>query len=408
MEFLTNFNYNLILEIYDLAYIVVFSFGLHFILFLFLLKSLSASNFQVKLSYLINNYFFMTVPVLVCFLVYLYINNPIYLGDENKIGVTFAIADMKMSGKDAGTLLSFLCSGSAFILGGGVAATFFKGTKVALFPRLTMTAASGALMGTGYHTVQSILNQLKPIQNSEVTLHLKVKVMIDNTLAGHGHVRNLVKDTLLTEFNKLALSPSTQNNLSVVVNSISQEETSPPSDFNASDLPQLNEIPQLEVTVLQGQKAIDNVNCESSAALEPAPAAPSTPTSSSSSHSVGGLDGGSWPASSPLETENLLDLSNQESIVNILSLNLTMLSIMLYFLVMLFLIITAKLLLENQIEFNFIKKLPYGNGLHYYFLKYITLVRRVNSVWLYFILCNLFIGNVIVIFSLYKIISVLG
>lgn len=400
---LSNFNYSFILEIYNLVCIFVLSFGLHYLIFILLLKCLAPSNLQLKLSYLINNYLFITVPVLFCIFIYLYLSNPIFLTNENdKVELTFAIADVKVSVQDASTILSYFFKSGSFLLGGSVAAVFLKGGKAALLPRLAMTAASGALMSTSYHAVHTAMNRLT--QAKDVTMQMKVQVTTNGNLLDQGHVKNWVTEQLITEFSKLDLTSYSKENLTKVSNSISQVDPSSPLTATTSDLLGLN------VTVLQGQEAMGKINSDylnssvdsPSVASEASEALDLTPSATA----LTPPKGGSWPASSPLE-ENLPDFPHREDIINILSLNLTLVSLMLYFTIMLFLIISAKLLLESGIEFNIIKKLPYGTNLHYYFLKYITLLKKVNSFWLYFVLCNLFFGNIIVIYCLYKIISIL-
>lgn len=434
MEILNNFNYSLIGEIYNLGFIFVSSFVLHYFLFIWLLKGLAASSLQAKLSYLLNNYLFIAVPILFSILFYLYINNPIYLGDESeKVKVTFAVADVQMSAEDAHTVLFSIFRGSAFIVGSGVAAACLKGSKMALLPRLGLVAGSGTGMATTYHAVHTVLNTMTAKTDKYITVNMKVDFITDvnNLKDGNGLIKKWVSDSLNDKFSDMDISHAAKKNLSVAANSISEVEASTPSHITSSTPSGItpsditNGSYKLNVTISEGEEAMDKVNNENAidSVNSPLPASPpsatlasregealdSTPSDAAQAQpSTEGLNGGgSWPASSPLEQGQLLDFPHKEEIITILSLNLTLLCLMLYFIFMLFLFITARLLFDSNLKFNIIKKLPYGDNLHYYFLKYITLYNKVNSFWLYFIICNLFFLNVVVIFCLYNIIYII-
>lgn len=391
-----------------------------------MLKGLTDSSLQTKLSYLFNNYYIIAVPILFSILYILYINNPIYLGDESdKVTVTFAVADIKMTAKDASTVLTSIFRGSAFIVGSGVAAAFLKGSKLSLLPRLGIVAGSGTGIATSYHAVHSILNNMTPNIDKNITVNIKVDLQTEINNLKQGHIKDWVSESLSNKFNDLDLPTTTKNALSVVADSNSEVGPSTPSHITSSTpspaVGNTSEIFELNVTISEGQEAIDKVNNENAvnnlnSPLPPSPqegeagSAGALDSTSSTAPQPSFNEGGSWPASSPLEqgpAGDLLDFPHREEILNIISLNLTLVCLMLYFTVMLFLFISARLLLDSKLEFNIIKKLPYGNNIHYLFLKYITLYNKVNSVWLYFILCNLIFINLVVIFCLYNLIYII-
>jgi hypothetical protein len=63
---------------------------------------------------------------------------------------------------------------------------------------------------------------------------------------------------------------------------------------------------------------------------------------------------------------------------------------MIYLIFMLFVIITSKVIIDNNIQFDNIKSYPLGKYIHYFLIKYITMWGKRANLWIYFILFSLF------------------
>lgn len=108
---------------------------------------------------------------------------------------------------------------------------------------------------------------------------------------------------------------------------------------------------------------------------------------------------------SPLEKGDLLNSPFLQSISDLIHTNLFLHFIILYLLIMLVIIYSCKVLLENNIHFNNILNYPLGKYIHKILNFYINIWKKNASFWIYFILFSLIIFNCGIVISLYKILS---
>lgn len=102
---------------------------------------------------------------------------------------------------------------------------------------------------------------------------------------------------------------------------------------------------------------------------------------------------------SPLETDITLTIKSQ--LIDLLSLNLALHLMMLYLIFMLIFIFSIKLIIDNKISLEIIKKLPLGSFLFNLLNKVILVWSKSNTFWVYFLSVSIFIFTGIAAFSLY-------
>jgi len=110
---------------------------------------------------------------------------------------------------------------------------------------------------------------------------------------------------------------------------------------------------------------------------------------------------------SPIELGELSG-STKSIVIDLLTSNLTLHFITLYLMVMFLLIFTSKLIIDNNIQLDFIKNYPLGKHLYFAVNKYVSFWTTTANLWLYFIMFSLFIFTSASTFSIYQILTILN
>jgi|ERR1700723_2999616 len=103
----------------------------------------------------------------------------------------------------------------------------------------------------------------------------------------------------------------------------------------------------------------------------------------------------------PLELTDAEKLNCFSDLVNILQSNLIVNLSMVYLIFTLIFIITVKIITDNNINIDIVKKYPLGKYLYIILNKLISSWRISNIAWIYFLLISLFIFSCISTFGIY-------
>lgn len=104
---------------------------------------------------------------------------------------------------------------------------------------------------------------------------------------------------------------------------------------------------------------------------------------------------------SPLESSELSSRVIQNQAIELLNYNLALHYIMIYLIIMSLFIFTVKFLIENNIRLDNIKNLPLGKYIFFILNKIISLWKKSNTFWIYFILFVLLISTTSATYGLY-------
>lgn len=109
---------------------------------------------------------------------------------------------------------------------------------------------------------------------------------------------------------------------------------------------------------------------------------------------------------SPLENN---EISNpiKQFLIEALTNNLMLHFVILYLMIMFIIIFSCKIIIEKDIQFNFIKQYPLGNFIHNLLSKYISIWKYSANLWIYLIVFCLLIFTLASTYSLSQIITVL-
>ena len=103
----------------------------------------------------------------------------------------------------------------------------------------------------------------------------------------------------------------------------------------------------------------------------------------------------------PLELTDIEKLKYMNDLVNLLQYDLIVNMVMVYLIFTLIFIITVKIITDNNINIDIVKKYPLGKYLYIILNKLISSWRISNIAWIYFLLISLFIFSCISTFGIY-------
>jgi len=356
--------------ILNILNIFLVSLILHFCIFYSLNIGIVGKSFKNRFSNLFSNnkFLFFLVPYFVSLLIFIILNyNIIYLDNKDVI-VTAIIdkAEVELTGQFFNQVLENVGTAAVFATGARIAAVLVAKQPIGLLPKLGVIGSTGSGFSISYKMINNNIPSTNSANMSIPTGHLKFKVELSSLK------NELTNDKLNSVLNKLLRM------LRLFGNSNSLKDLK----NNGYSLINTEKYIEVKGTLNQTSKILDEVE-----KLEP-----------------------NWDnnlINSSLEKGDLLNIPFKDEIIHNLSLNLTLHYVMIYLMFMLFVIITSKVIIDNNIQFDNIKSYPLGKYIHYFLIKYITMWGKRANLWIYLILFSLFFFTCVSTYSISLILSVL-
>jgi len=344
--------------------IFLVSLILHFCIFYSLNIGIVGKSFKNQFSNLFSNnkFLFFLVPYFVSLLIFYILNyNIIYLDNKDVI-VTAIIdkAEVELTGQFFNQVLENVGTAAVFAAGARIAAVLVAKQPIGIFPKLGIIGGTGSGFSISYKMINNSIPSTNSANMSIPTGHLKLKVELSNLK------NELTNDNFNSVLTKLFGNSNSLKDLKI-------------NDYNIINTEKFIEV---KGNLKQTSKILDEVE-----KLEP-----------------------NWDnnlINSSLEKGDLLNFPFKDEIIHNLSLNLTLHYVMIYLMFMLFIIVTSKVIIDNNIQFDNIKSYPLGKYIHYFLIKYTTMWGKRANLWIYFILFSLIFFTCVSTYSISLILSVL-
>lgn len=329
-------------------------------LFGYTLKDILVEKLQRKDTIWFNKLLFIYF-IISLFIILLNINNIVYLDDNTSISFTSDNVNISVNGDFLGKLALLIGSSGAFIVGSKIGYAAVAKYPIGFLTKTAISASTGSgftfawrlTLATneyieGYGKLNKSSNESITVELSNVNLCSKVETTINKLPIESSNLKTI--DTLKS------LHGNTKNYLT--------ESLKSSSDTNNSKILEMIEKDKKcsisEIFQNNGEQISDGVTIN---------------------------DGF---INSPLEA-NEISLTIKNQVIELLGYNLTIHYIMLYLIIMGIFIFTIKFIIDSNVSTENLKKLPLGNYIYYFANKILSLWKKSNTFWIYFILFSLFI-----------------
>ena len=329
-------------------------------LFGYTLKDILVEKLQRKDTIWFNKLLFIYF-IISLFIILLNINNIVYLDDNTSINFTSDNVNISVNGDFLGKLALLIGSSGAFIVGSKIGYAAVAKYPIGFLSKTAISASTGSgftfawrlTLATneyieGYGKLNKSSNDSISVELNNVNLCSKVETTINKLPIESSNLKTI--DSLKS------LHGNTKNYLTESIKSSSDTNNSKILEMIEKD----KKCSISEIFKNNGEQISDGVTIN---------------------------DGF---INSPLEA-NEISLTIKNQVIELLGYNLTIHYIMLYLIIMGIFIFTIKFIIDSNVSTENLKKLPLGNYIYYFANKILSLWKKSNTFWIYFILFSLFI-----------------
>lgn len=366
-------NLNLNFIITSILMISSVSFILHFFLFYFIKIGLlgitikNMFNFNLKE----NNILFIIIPFIVSFLVFYYIGkNYIYLEDKPLTVTTIANVgntEVVLTGEFIKLVFTQFGAATVFSASAKIAASLVAKSKMGLLPKIGTIGGTSVGFTTSYLVLTQHLPSLVDTAAKIPTDGAKARILVEikdiKTLTGETAAKDKAKEVLSKWLDPS--DPLCKNKICNYTHKITE---------NNHEIIANNE--QVSQVISEMSKTDPNWADKF------------------------------FTINSPLEKSEILNIPLVRAIIDIISSNLVLQFIILYLLIMVVIIFSTKVIVENKINFDNLLNYRLGKYPHKLITLYVNIWKNSANIWIYYILFCLIFFNCISIYSLYYILSV--
>ena len=356
-----NLSNNIFIYVLEYSSILTFSFLLHFFIFSSIGKGYLGDPLREFFNFILykKQNILIILIFFVCLILTTYLTkNVVYLDDKISVTTTIENVKFEISGELVKSCFNNIGAVGDFTVGAKIATSVLAKTKTGILPK------TGLIGGTGLGLTASfkLLNQtLFPTPSSIETVIVEA-----NPIGVVTKVNNKTSSDLISE--QFGIFKNLSKNDSI------------------------NKIPENFTKDLQ-----NNINFTTSSedtakfVMELDPQTPNWREQFVLSD---------FPINSPLESNNslvqfMLDALNNHLIINFVTV---------YLLLMLLIILICKLMLNKEIKFNRLEKLPLGIYINNFLIKYISIWQKSGNFWIFSIIISLIFFNTVITFSTYHLI----